>query len=62
LRWYNRREHEAGPAPDPSLVYLDLNHSNKRNAFEHDAFLSLMDYYFSDDDEIAKFDNATFDR
>jgi hypothetical protein len=49
-------------APDPSLVYLDPNHSNKRNAFEHDALLSRVNYHFSDDEGIPKFDNATFDR
>jgi hypothetical protein len=49
-------------APDPSLGYFNLNHLNKHNAFEHDASLSRVDYYFSGDDGIAKFDNATFNR
>ena len=49
-------------APDPSLGHFDLNHLNKHNAFEHDASLSRVDYYFSGDEGIAKFDNETFNR
>ncbi|KAH7087099.1 Peroxidase, family 2-domain-containing protein [Paraphoma chrysanthemicola] len=49
-------------APDPSLGFFNLNHLNKHNAFEHDASLSRVDYYFSGDEGIAKFDNETFNR
>ncbi|CAI6331161.1 unnamed protein product [Periconia digitata] len=48
--------------PDPSAGFMDLNHLNKHNAFEHDASLSRVDHYFSGDEGIAKFDNATFGR
>lgn len=49
-------------APDPSVGHFDLNHLNKHNAFEHDASLSRVDFAFSGEEGIAKFDNATFRR
>ncbi|KAH7136182.1 Peroxidase, family 2-domain-containing protein [Dendryphion nanum] len=49
-------------APDPSVGHFQLNHLNKHNAFEHDASLSRVDFYYSGEEGIAKFDNATFKR
>jgi hypothetical protein len=49
-------------APDPSLGHFQLDDLNKHNAFEHDASLSRVDFAFSGEEGIAKFDNATFNR
>lgn len=49
-------------APDPSLGYFQLDHLNKHNAFEHDASLSRVDFAFSGEEGVAKFDNETFHR
>lgn len=46
----------------PNATYFDLPDLNKHNAFEHDGSLSRVDYYFSGDEGVAKFDNATFKR
>lgn len=49
-------------APDPSVGHFQLDHLNKHNAFEHDASLSRVDFAFSGEAGIAKFDNDTFNR
>lgn len=49
-------------APDPSVGHFQLDHLNKHNAFEHDASLSRVDFAFSGEEGVAKFDNATFRR
>ncbi|KAI9788917.1 MAG: hypothetical protein M1816_006482 [Peltula sp. TS41687] len=49
-------------APDPSLGYYQLDHLNKHNAFEHDGSLSRVDFAFSGEEGVAKFDNKTFNR
>ncbi|KAF2275381.1 Chloroperoxidase, partial [Westerdykella ornata] len=41
---------------------FDLPHLNKHNAFEHDASLSRVDFAFSGEKGVAKFDKATFAR
>ncbi len=49
-------------ADDPTSGSFALTDLNKHNAFEHDASLSRVDFAFSGEEGIAKFDPATFKR